>query len=563
MFKAFYSGKQSSLTLFRHVPRKLKNLGPQSTTLPSLYGIPESTAVETDYVFEKHPSPNKKSPSKLHGFPQYSQSPISDLSFQTASLLRLDSFRDLKPIMINDLPELPLVDSPSFPAIFDDKIEACTKICPFADEKAERLSIDRKTTHLTEIHKLFLGSSPQSSRLTDDQFQKIYEMCMHNIVRRLPNLGPLEFVNEDVAPLQEPAWPHLSIVYSILIKVLMEYPEAPFFTLKTATRLLRATSSGDSRERAQLSTFLAKFLLLRQEFLYQMIDKFSTLVEAYAEGLYSPFAITTILNAYLEIVNDASDVSPQFTKFFRSSIIPLLSDKYFSFFEQTLVRLIDFFIEDDQRNAHYVVQMILKKWPYTSLNKQTTFLNILMRCLPKMTSRELHPIIPKVLSLLANSSDSECMKVAETAFSMWTTIGFEKIINDNFKLILKVFTPHIINARHNHWSPVVRSNANFAISVLMKRDPKFMQNFSQNQQSFDPGNEELKNWVIIARTASRCDDSLNLSKKLNEISSTYSAHFMARPRAQSMNVDITRARSQSVRPQQIIKPMLSSNLSFA
>ena len=123
MFKAFYSGKQSSLTLFRHVPRKLKNLGPQSTTLPSLYGIPESTAVETDYVFEKHPSPNKKSPSKLHGFPQYSQSPISDLSFQTASLLRLDSFRDLKPIMINDLPELPLVDSPSFPAIFDDKDE--------------------------------------------------------------------------------------------------------------------------------------------------------------------------------------------------------------------------------------------------------------------------------------------------------------------------------------------------------------------------------------------------------------------------------------------------------
>ena len=567
MFKAFYTGKQSSLTLYKLSPHHKKPAILKSL-LPRNFPPIDSQEVETDYVFEKSAESPKKNPPKTFNLPGIFGSPISDLTVTNVSLLRLDTFRDLNPILINDLPELPLIDSPSFPAIFDDKIDACSKICSFADEKCEQVSIDRKTTHLTEIHRLFLGSSPQSSRLTDEQFEQIYNMCMKNIVRRFPNLGPLAFVNVDVAPLMEPAWPHLSIVYNILMKVLYEFPEAQFFTIKTGTRLLRAGASGDSRERQQISTFLAKFMLFRNEFLNPMLEKFAAKIQGYSEGLSTPFTISTIINAFIDIVKDSNDVEPQYTKFFRNCIVPLLADRYFSFFDQSLVKLIDFFTEDDQRNAHYVVHLILKKWPQTSLNKQTTFLSILMRSLPKMTPRELQPMIPKIFALLAQSSDSECMKVAETAFSMWTTIGFERIINDNIKLILKIFTPHIINARHNHWSPAVRSNANFAISVLMKRDSKFIHSISTQEQNsqVDIDNEELKTWVVIARSASHTDETLNLSKKLNEISAEYSPFISSKAKSQlagskSFHAQ-QRQRSYSLKPNAIFKPMVLSNPSF-
>ena len=569
MFKAIYTGKQSSLTLYKFSPQH-KKPAILKTFLPSLktgQSI-DSQEVETDYVFEKSHSTPKKSSSNDLMFGESFGTPIADFAVTNMSLLRLDTFRDLNPILINDLPELPLIDSPSFPAIFDDKIDACSKICSFADEKCEQVSIDRKTTHLTEIHRLFLGSSPQSSRLTDEQFEAIYNMCMKNIVRRFPNLGPMAFINVDVAPLTEPAWPHLSIVYNILMKVLYEFPDASFFTIKTGTRLLRAGASGDSRERQQISTFLSKFMLFRYEFLEPMIEKFSSKIQAYIEGLSTPFIISTIINAFIDLVNESNDIEPSYTKFFRNRIVPLLADRYFSFFDQSLVKLIDFFIEDDQRNAYYVVTLILKKWPQTSLNKQTTFLSILMRSIPKMTPREIQPMIPKIFSLLAQSSDSECMKVAETAFSMWTTIGFERIINDNIKLILKVFTPHIMNARHNHWSPSVRSNANFAISVLMKRDSKFMHAVtSQGQNSeTDYDNEQLRTWVVIARSASQTDESLNLSKKLNEISAEYSPFQSVKLKHQLSSSKSFQAqqrqRSYSLKPNNIFKPMVTSNPNF-
>ena len=547
MLRTKYAGRQSSLTLYKSsntASRKL--LG--GSKLPSLHGIPESIPVQTDYDLESdHDSPRKPVLKLSGGFSGMAASPISDLKLPTASLLRLDTFRDLNPIVINDIPSLPLVDSPSFPAIFKRKIDACNLICPFADEEKEKTSIERKTTHLTEIHRLFIGASPQSNRLSDEQFEMIFNMCMKNIIRRLPNLGALALVNDDVAPLTEPSWPHLSIAYQILMKVLFEFPEAPFITFKTATRLLRVASSGDSRERFQISLFLSRFVEFRQEMLEQLIEKFSSMIQGYMDNLMLPFAIVTILNAFYAILKDISDVTPLFTRFFRSYVVPLLADKYFSFFEQTLINIINFFVEDDQRNSSCVVFLILKKWPYTRLSKQTTFLTILMRCLPKMPQRELQPIIPRIFALLANASDSECFKVAETAFSMWTTIGFERIINDNIKLVLKTFMPHIMNAKHNHWSPSVRNNANFAIQVIMKRDSKLVHNYTKMEEEHEHENPTLKQWVVIARSAAKIDHTVNLSKKLNEISSTYSIQFVHKKGINVVSAPTNRARSNSLR----------------
>ena len=551
MLRNKYTGKQSSLTLYKSSSGQVRKLV-DAVKLPSLKGTFSSPIIE-NYDKESNEETNAKKKS-VHF--DLCSAPISDLQQTTTSLLRFDSFRDLSPIIIEDTPSLPMADSPSFSKVFKRKIEACNQICSFADEEKEKTSIDRKTKYLTEIHKLFIGASPQSNKLSDEDFEVIFNMAMKNIVRRLPNLGPLVFVNEDVAPLTEPAWVHLQIAYQILSKILFEFPEAPFLTFKTIVRILRVSSTSEARERFQIATFISRFVDLRPEFLEPLINKFTKMISAYLDQLSSPFSVATIISAFHIILKDSNDVKPFFTKFFKNCIVPLIGDNYFSFFEQTLLSIVSFFIDDDPRNSSSIVSIILKKWPYTRISKQTTFLAMLMKCMPKMPVRELQPLIPKIFNLLANASDSECYKVAETAFTMWTTAGFERIINDNIKLIVQVFSPHIINAKNNHWSQTVRNNANFAISIISKRDPKFIINFNNQfgNAAIQEAERHLKNWALIARDAARKYIDFNLSKKLNEISAVYTVPTISKKGVPPLRNH--RVRASSMREQPGYKPII-------
>ncbi|EAY07559.1 hypothetical protein TVAG_211980 [Trichomonas vaginalis G3] len=502
MLRRQYSKKQTSLSLFKSNPPAVRRITGQFEIPPPQ--LPSNQEEEnTNKIEENHLS--------LY------DSPIADIKVPQTSLLKMDVFRNLAPVELVDIPTLPQIESSSFQGIFEKKIEACCQICPFADEELERVSIERKTTHLTKLYRLFLGAIPQSTKLTDKNYELLYGMVMRNIVRRLPTIDPLALENYDVSPFTEPSWPHLSIAYSILGKILAEFPNAPFFDFKTLSNILLVAGSADGRERQQIVIFISRFISLNQQFNDPLIQKFASIIENYLDSMHNPFIILTILTTFVAIIRDLGEIPPLFSRFFRHFIVRLLSDIHLPFYDQIMCTIIDLYIEDDSRNSICVVHQVLRHWPYTKLAKQSIFLYLIIKCFPKLPNKEIQPNLTRILNILATSTDSECYRVAEAAFQMWTTHGFDRIINENIKLINHIFAVHVFNARENHWSPTVRNNANFVLSILMKKDPKFGNNFNQESTIDDADCKKLRFWVYIAREASKVDQSFDLSKKLTEI----------------------------------------------
>lgn len=497
-----YSNKKTSLSLFKSNPPAVRRITGQFNVPPP--SLPNNTEENT---------PKKESDNHLSLF----DSPIADIRFPQTSLLKMDVFRNLDPVQFDDIPALPNVESSSFQQIFEQKVDACCKICPFADEIAEKESIERKTTYLSELYRLFLGAIPQSTKLTDKNFERLYQMVMRNIVRRLPTIDPLALENYDVSPFTEPSWPHISIAYSILLKILLEFPNAPFFDFKTLANILVVAGTADGRERQQIILFITKYVANFQQFIDPLVRQFANIIENYLDSTPNPYMILTILTAFVQIIKDLGEIPPSFKRFYRFYVVRLLSDINLPFYDQVMVSLVDLYLEDDSRNSICIVHQILRHWPYTKLAKQSTFLYLLMKCFPRMPNKEIQPVITRILHIIADSTDSECYRVAEAAFQMWTTHGFDRIINENLKLINQVFASHVYNARENHWSPTVRNNANFVLSILLKKDPKFGSNLNNETGIDDADCKKLRYWVYIAREAAKIDQSIDLSKKLTEI----------------------------------------------
>jgi len=552
MIKQRYLGRPSSLSLYKSNSQQMKKLF-NSSKVPNLTPINQM----------KNPIPRLTRTGGSVLKPSNDQStPLSDVNLPTKSFLRMNSVFNFSPLLMIDIQTLPTIESPDFNNILRQKIDACSHLCPFYNEEKENQAIEAKTQHLVEIHRLFIGASPQSNHLSDEQFELIYNMVMKNIVRRLPTLDPMVLFNDDIAPLTEPSWPHLTYAYQILTKLLLEFPEAPFFTFESIIKLLRVVHSSDSRERSQLTQFLLRIVEFRPEFRDQMIVKFVAIVAEHADSGSKPFGISTVLAVFLGILRMSEEMEPLFIHIFRNTLVPLLGDRYFSYFEPNLLGIIDYFVDDDPRNSTIVVNTILKKWPFTKLSKQSTFLSTLARSIPKMGQKDLSPIIQRLFTLFANGTDSECLKVAEAAFSMWTTIGFERVIADNIKYALPILLPHVMRALRAHWSQTIRENASFALNMMNKFDSKQVQayNNSSTYRTNDSiqENPQLKKWVAVARSASIMDSSLNLSKKLLDITAAFgSSRGTGSPIFQSTIRSAPRARSNSFGQAPITRPALS------
>lgn len=537
MLRERYYGKSSSLSLFKSDSRNMRNLITMSK-LPSL-----SPASEVQRSLSQYCSKGKKL-QRMNS--SQSELPVCDEDIS----VKIDYGKGTHQISnIPEVPNFPSVESKHFLDIFKKKIASCSIMCSFYNDVSENISIDNKTKSLNDFHNLFLGVSPIISSLKDEDLQLLYEMCIKNINRRIVPLNTLALFNHDVAMFSDPSWVHLSLIYQIITRLFIEMPYSKFFNHQTIDIMFSVIGSNDVRERSFVIQFLIRFMEQIPSEINYVISRINKTIFEHSDMNYCPYGVHSVLTLFLEICKNSVGSENLLIASFRHNILPLIGDKYFSYFDNILLAIIEYFIEDDNRYSYIVVNMMLKKWPYTKLSKQVVFFNTMSRYLPKMGAKDLSNIIDRVLFIYANALDSECSRVAEAAFSMWTTHGFEKIIADNMKTILPLFIPHIMNALRFHWCQIVRENASFALSSITKHDSRLAERLTKQCTTHGSDlfaeNLQMKGWVSIARASSLHYSDINLSSVLLEISSNFSPNNrltgieikpVARPRSNSLGL---------------------------
>lgn len=153
------------------------------------------------------------------------------------------------------------------------KIKLCTHVFDFRNENP--LESDAKELKRQTLLELIDHVQQTKHSFSEPLFAPVFQMIASNLFRALPPTpfrSGLDPPDED-EPMQDDAWPHLSLVYEFLSQFLLVFVDLDIKTLKKfinpafVVSLLELFDSEDARERECLKAILhrvyGKFMSLR------------------------------------------------------------------------------------------------------------------------------------------------------------------------------------------------------------------------------------------------------------------------------------------------------------
>lgn len=97
------------------------------------------------------------------------------------------------------------------------KFSLCEKICDFSTPDADAQARDVKATTLRELDMIF-ADRQTISRWPPELFNAFYRMVARNLWRDIPATDPILLDGLEEPIIYEDAWPHLQLVYGIIVK---------------------------------------------------------------------------------------------------------------------------------------------------------------------------------------------------------------------------------------------------------------------------------------------------------------------------------------------------------
>ena len=428
---------------------------------------------------------------------------------------------------------MPQIDHISFDSVLQLKLRICSFICNFSNSKAHEKEKKIKTAALNEI--LSIVSTPQSARsLNENQIVSISEMCLHNIVRNINPLSSNHLLIVGFTNIDDPAWPHLNLCYSIFRILCNTSGELGYFNVYLMEELVPLLSTGDEKERDILTTILNKFIQSHVSQSSILLSKFESMIEQRIENRESSYCVPPILKLTLDIFNlefQPLNVLNRWGFYMKR----LVADPLFARYEKQVREINIYLFEELPGYAGQLALSLISKWPRSNTDKEACFLRILNSLIPRLSHKDFANIGHRLLLVCSQCFLSTSTKVAEEALSMISSPEMETLPR---KLIQNSVTQLYKNAFcvfHNHWSSKVREVALSAMRTISKVSPKLVQEFVNSKQTQSLKNtntnnlpisgnknipfvsENVKMWSSIARFAAKNDNNLDLGEALSNI----------------------------------------------
>ncbi|XP_044465963.1 serine/threonine protein phosphatase 2A 59 kDa regulatory subunit B' zeta isoform-like isoform X2 [Mangifera indica] len=294
------------------------------------------------------------------------------------------------------LPSFRDVSSAEKQNLFIRKLNMCCVVFDFSDPTKNVREKDIKRQTLLELVEYL---SSVTSKFNEIAMQEITKMVAVNLFRTFPSSNPdnngLEIYDPDEEELtMEPAWPHLQIVYEILLrfvasqetdsKLAKRYIDHSF-----VLRLLDLFDSEDHREREYLKTILHRIygkFMVHRPFIRKAINNIFYQFIFETEKHNGTAELLEILGS---IINGfALPLKEEHKLFLVRALIPLHKPKCVTMYHQQLSYCITQFVEKDFKLADTVIRGLLKYWPLTNSSKEVMFLGELEEVLEATQAAE-------------------------------------------------------------------------------------------------------------------------------------------------------------------------------
>ncbi|GMI69106.1 hypothetical protein like AT4G15415 [Hibiscus trionum] len=349
--------------------------------------------------------------------------------------------------------------------LFLRKLGMCNVVFDFSDPSKNLKEKDIKRQTLLELVDYV---SSVSTKFNEVAMQEITRMVAANLFRTFPSPNHdskiLEMYDaEDEEPAMDPAWPHLQIVYELLLrfvvspetdaKLAKRYIDHPF-----VLKLLDLFDSDDQREREYLKTILHRIygkFMVHRPFIRKAINNifYRFIFETEKHN-----GIAELLEILGSIINGfALPLKEEHKLFLVRALIPLHKPKCVSMYHQQLSYCITQFVEKDFKLADTVIRGLLKYWPVTNSSKEVMFLGELEEVLEATQAAEFQRCMVPLFRQISRCLNSSHFQVAERALFLWNNDHIRTLITQNRTVILPIIFPALERNTRDHWNQAVQS----------------------------------------------------------------------------------------------------------
>ncbi|KAG4396446.1 hypothetical protein GLYMA_19G185700v4 [Glycine max] len=406
--------------------------------------------------------------------------------------------------------------------LFIRKLHICCHVLDFSDTLKSVREKEIKRQTLMELVD-FIQSG--SGKITETCQEEMIKMVSANIFRCLPpasheNTGQEATDPEEEEPCLEPAWPHLQLVYELLLryvvssdtdtKVAKRYIDHSF-----VLKLLDLFDSEDPREREYLKTILhrvyGKFMVHRP-FIRKAINNifFRFIYETERHS-----GIGELLEILGSIINGfALPMKEEHKLFLARALLPLHKPKPVGVYHQQLSYCIAQFVEKDYKLSDTVIRGLLKYWPVTNCQKEVLFLGELEEVLEATQTAEFQrcmvPLFRQVARCL-NSSHFQAhlaMQVAERALFLWNNEHIVSLIAQNRTVVLPIIFEALEKNIKSHWNQAVHGLTVNVRKMFVEMDAELFEECQRQFEEREAKAKELEvqrelNWKRLAEAASQ------------------------------------------------------------
>ncbi|KAF2596332.1 hypothetical protein F2Q68_00012273 [Brassica cretica] len=409
----------------------------------------------------------------LSKLPRKSSKPDSTSDPSGSSVVRSNSVKRMSSavfpssVVAGIEPLVPFKDVPTSEKLnlFVSKLSLCCVTFDFSDQTKNSIEKDVKRQTLLELLDFVSSASSSSSvRFTEPAILAMCKMSAVNLFRVFPPSYRERNDSDDNDPTFEPAWPHLQIVYDLLLKFIT----SPCLDAKVAKkyldhgfilRLLELFDSEDPRERECLKTILhrvyGKFMVHRPFIRKAMSNIFYSFVfEAEKRG--GGGGIAELLEIFGSIVSGfALPLKEEHKIFLWRVLIPLHKAKSVGGYFHQLSYCVTQFIDKEPKLGSVVIKGLLKFWPVTNSQKEVMFLGEVEEIVEVMSLVEFQKVMVPLFLRIACCVNSCHFQVSERALFLWNNDQIVNLIAQNRQAILPIMFTALEKNAESHWNQSV------------------------------------------------------------------------------------------------------------
>ncbi|XP_057438250.1 serine/threonine protein phosphatase 2A 57 kDa regulatory subunit B' beta isoform-like isoform X2 [Lotus japonicus] len=356
--------------------------------------------------------------------------------------------------------------------LFLRKLQVCCHLLDFSDTLKSVREKEIKRQSLMELVD-FIQSG--SGKITETCQEEMIRMVSVNIFRCLPpasheNTGQEAGDPDEDEPCLDPAWPHLQLVYELL---------------------LRYVVSSDT------DTKVAKRKAINNIF-YRFI---------YETERHS--GIGELLEILGSIINGfALPMKEEHKLFLVRALLPLHKPKPVALYHQQLSYCISQFVEKDHKLADTVIRGLLKYWPVTNCQKQVLFLGELEEVLEATQAAEFQRCMVLLFRQIARCLNSSHFQVAERALFLWNNEHIVSLIAQNRTVVLPIIFEALEKNIQSHWNQAVNGLTVNVRKMFLEMDAELFEECQRQYAEREAKANEVEeqrqlNWKKLAEVAAQ------------------------------------------------------------